>query len=181
MNMRMTVKTAWQQHQYTTSRTPPPTPDAGTLPRNCPLQNKAAPHDSPSPACLRRPLSFNAGLFMRSLVPCLLLYLSSVLWLLRRPPQLLSQAQAYVRGETDLNTVSTVIVPPQPTLPWRTLEQHLSLPFPHSSLGRTARPTALPSPVRYSSFSPSSSFALSSQRETSRCHSLTRIQPPAAP
>lgn len=65
---------------------------------------------------------------MRSLVPCWLLYLSSVLWLLRRPPQLLSPARAYVRGETDLNTVSAVIVLPQPSLPWRTLEQHLSPP-----------------------------------------------------
>lgn len=113
---------------------PPPPPQPGhwwlcsTLPCNCPLPNKAAPHDSLAAPCLRRTLSFNAALFMRSLVPCSLLYLSSVLWLLRRPPQLLSPAQAYVRGETDLNTVSTVIVPPQPSLPWRTLEQHLTPP-----------------------------------------------------
>lgn len=40
-----------------------------------------------------------------------LLYLSSVLWLLQQPPWLLCPACGYVTQETDLNTVSTVIVP----------------------------------------------------------------------
>lgn len=88
----------------------PPTPDTGGSVVPCPVTVHS--------------------LFMRSLVPCLLLYLSSVLWLLRRPPQPLPPARAYVRGETDLNTVNTVIVLPQPSLPWRTLEQHLSPPPP---------------------------------------------------
>lgn len=76
------------------------------------VQNKAATHDPCAAAAgLWRAVSFNTALFMHSSVPLWLLYLSSVLWLLHRPPQLLSPARAYVTQETDLNTVSTVIVP----------------------------------------------------------------------
>lgn len=104
MNPCMTVRTTWQQRQYTTLcvTLPPPKPlppDTGGSgapgPATGHCKIKPPPHDTLAAPCLRRPLSFNAALFMRSLVPCSLLYLSSVLWLLRRPPQLLSP---YVRG-----------------------------------------------------------------------------------
>lgn len=100
---------------------PPPHPHPGHWWLcHCPLQNKATPHDSPAAPCLRRPLSFSAAL---SCAPrCLARYYICPVYC-GRPPQPLSPARPYVRGETDLNTVSTVIVPPQPSLPWRTLEQ----------------------------------------------------------
>lgn len=60
------------------------------------VQYEAATHDSLAATSLQRPLSFNMDPFMHSLVPLWLLYLSSVLWLLPRPPQLLSPAQAYI-------------------------------------------------------------------------------------
>ena len=63
------------------------------------VQNKAATHDPRAAAAaagLWRAVSFNTALFMHSSVPLWLLYLSSVLWLLHRPPQLLSPARAYV-------------------------------------------------------------------------------------
>ncbi len=59
-------------------------------------KNKAATHELLAASGLWRAVSFNTALFMHSPVPLWLLYLSSVLWLLHRPPQLLSPARAYV-------------------------------------------------------------------------------------
>lgn len=117
---------------------PPPTHTGGRA-----LQAKAALHDSLATPRLRRPLSFNAAPFMRSLVPCLLLYLSSVLWLLHRPPSAAVPCSGLCksRDRSQYSEYSHCPAPhcTVPLLPWRTLEPHLFSPPIEASAGRYER------------------------------------------
>lgn len=97
------VKTTWGQHQYATCRAFPP--------RwwQCTKQRRTIPW--PLLACEDHSHSIQP----LSCAPwCLACYYICPVYcgFCTDPPQLLSPARVYVRAETDLNTVSTVIVPP---------------------------------------------------------------------